>query len=142
MRFRRQSGDAGSTAIPAASDDGRTRRAWGEPGLTVVGSHTRIRGTLKGSGPLLIQGSLEGEIDLEGSLIVPSGGRVDAEAEVRTLDLSGRASGSMKVSEHARIGSTGSFEGNMATPVIETRPGSMLSGRAVITRSGPDSTDD
>ena len=142
MRFRKKTGNGDAIGIPAASDDGRARRALGQPGLTVVGAHTRIRGILKGSGPLLIQGSLEGEIDLEGSLIVPDGGRVDAEAEVTTLELSGRASGSMKVAEHVRIGSTGSFEGSMATPVIETLPGSVLSGRAVITPPKPDATDD
>jgi len=142
LKFLRKSGNPGSTAIPEATDDGSTRRTWGQPGLTVVGSHTRIRGILKGSGPLLIQGSLEGEIELEGSLIVPAGGLVDAEAAVRTLELSGRASGSMKVSEHARIGSTGRFEGSMSTPVIETSPGSVLSGRAAITRSVPETTDD
>lgn len=142
MIFGKKTGNEGTTGIPESADDGRPRRTWGQPGLTVVGSHTRIRGILKGRGPLLIQGSLEGEIDLEGSLIVPDGGRVDADAEVRTLELSGHACGSMKVAEHARIGSTGSFEGSMATPVIETLPGSVLSGRAIITRPKPDATDD
>jgi cytoskeletal protein CcmA (bactofilin family) len=140
--FGKKTGNEGTAGIPEAADDGRPRRTWGQSGLTVVGSHTRIRGILKGRGPLLIQGSLEGEIDLEGSLIVPDGGRVDAEADVQTLELSGHACGSMKVAEHVRIGSTGSFEGSMATPVIETLPGSVLSGRAIITRPKPDATDD
>jgi cytoskeletal protein CcmA (bactofilin family) len=142
LRFRKKPASSEATGIPEATDDGSTRRTWGEPGLTVVGSHTRIRGTLKGSGPLLIQGSIEGEIDLEGSLIVPAGGRVDAEAEVQSLELSGRASGSMRVSDRVHISSTGMFEGKMATPVIETRPGSVLRGRAVITRLARDTTDD
>jgi len=135
LRFRRKQVDPGAAAIPEITDDGNGRRSPGQRGLTVVGSHTRIRGILKGSGPLLVQGRLEGEVELDGSLIVPVGGSVDAEVEARTLELSGRASGSLKVSEHVHIGSTGSFEGDMATPVLETCSGSLLSGRAVITRS-------
>jgi cytoskeletal protein CcmA (bactofilin family) len=91
---------------------------------------------------LLVQGSVEGEIDLQGNMTVSAGGRVEAEAEVQSLELAGRATGSMRVSDHVHISSTGMFEGQMATPVIKTRPGSVLRGRATIaggtsrTRSG------
>ena len=142
MRFRKKPGGTLSPGIPEVNDDGSSRRDWGQPGQTVVGSHTRIRGTLKGSGPLVIQGIIEGEIELEGSMIVSAGGRVDAEAEVQSLELAGRASGSMRASERVRISSTGMFEGRMATPVIETRPGAVLRGKAVITRPGRAITDD
>ena len=142
MRFRKKAGGMRSPGIPSISDDGSSCRDWGQPGQTIVGSHTRIRGTLKGSGPLVIRGIIEGEIELEGSMIVSPGGRVAAEAEVQSLELSGRASGSMIASERVHISSTGMFEGRMASPVIETHPGSVLHGKAIITRPARAITND
>ena len=138
MMFRRNGNGARGqrlTDIPAAPDAGASAPLSTAAGRTIIGAHTRIRGTLRGNGPLLVQGSLQGEIDLSGDLIVSPGGSIEAEVDVQSIDLAGRASGSLRASSRVHIGPTGCFEGQMATPIIDLHPGSVLRGRATI--AGP-----
>ena len=136
MIFRKNANGAKGSSLPDSSSDespGRQQRA----GQTIVGSQTRIRGTLKGTGGMLVQGSVEGEIDLGGGLIISLGGQIEAEADVQTLQICGRASGSMKVSDRVQISSTGSFEGKMSAPLLDMHPGSILRGKASIAGLAP-----
>ncbi len=136
--FRRN--DQGSrvlTLTGATDDSAKTAHPRRSSGQTIIGSHTRFRGTLKGSGPLLVLGSVEGEITLDGDLTVTAGGQVEADVEVQCLELSGKARGTMKVTERAHIGPTGTFEGEIATPVLDMHPGSVLRGRASVAGLDP-----
>ncbi len=47
-------------------------------GRTVIGRQTLVRGVVKGEGPMVIRGAVEGEIVLKGSLSIAATGRVDA----------------------------------------------------------------
>jgi cytoskeletal protein CcmA (bactofilin family) len=101
----------------------------GGGGRTVVGAHTLIRGTLKGDGPLLVRGTVEGEIAVRGGLTVAPSGRVEAEVEARSVELEGEVRGSMRATARVALSASGIFEGEMATPVLEVRPGSIVRGR-------------
>ena len=142
MLFRRNgSGNVPlSLHTPPENEPPAARRS--RPGQTIIGSQTRIRGTLSGSGPMLVRGSVEGEITLDGDLIVTPEGAVDADAAVQCLDLLGHAKGSMKVSDRVLIGPTGTFEGDIATPVLDMHPGSILRGKASIAGLTPVRRDD
>jgi cytoskeletal protein CcmA (bactofilin family) len=98
-------------------------------GRTVIGPQTRIRGTLSGEGPVLVRGAVEGGISIRGGLTIAPTGRVDAEVSARTVDLSGEARGTMRATTRVALSPTGVFEGEMATPLLEVRPGSILRGR-------------
>ena len=50
-------------------------------GRTVIGTHTRIRGTLTGEGSIVVRGTVEGGIAIGGGLTVTASGTVQAEVE-------------------------------------------------------------
>jgi cytoskeletal protein CcmA (bactofilin family) len=105
-------------------------------GRSVVGPGTLIRGTLRGEGPVVIQGAVEGRIDLRGGLTVTATGRVDAEVEARTVLLAGEARGTLRASERVEVASTAIFEGELATPALDVRPGSVVRGRTRVSEPG------
>jgi len=108
-------------------------------GRTVIGPHTRIRGTLRGDGPMMVRGAVVGEIVLRGGLTVATTGRVEADVEAQTVDLQGEARGTIRATGRVAMAETGVFEGEMTTPVLEARPGSVVRGRArVAGLPGPD----
>jgi len=99
---------------------------------TVIGPQTRLKGRLKGQGEVVVCGTVLGEIDIAGPLTLAATGRIDADVEVQSARLSGQARGTMRASGSVRLDATASFEGEIATPVIDLRPGSVLRGRASI----------
>ena len=102
-------------------------------GRTVVGRQTLVRGVVKGDGPVVIRGAVEGEIVLKGSLSVAPGGRVDAEVQAHTVEISGEAQGTMRAAGRVLMSPSAVFEGDMHAASLITQPGSILQGRARIT---------
>lgn len=131
MLFRKRESDGGDAEEKLRqftdSDTGR-----GAARQTLIGTHTRLKGTLKGQGAVVICGTLRGGIDLAGSLTVANGGRIEADIDVQTAQISGRARGTMRAATSVRVEATGVFEGDIATPVLDLRPGSILNGHASI----------
>jgi cytoskeletal protein CcmA (bactofilin family) len=131
--FKRRDAGAGDPSVPAA--DGVLDRLRGAP-RTVIGPHTRFRGTLTGKGTVLVQGSLRGGIDLAGPLAVAEGGSVEAEVSVESARVSGRLQGSLRATTALRVDASGHLEGDISAPTIELSPGSVLRGRASIVGLG------
>ena len=102
-------------------------------GRTVIGRQTLVRGVVKGEGPIVIRGAVEGEIVLNGSLSVAPSGRVDAEVQAHTIEISGEAQGTMRAAGRVLMAASAVFEGDMHAASLITQPGSVLQGRARIT---------
>ena len=130
MLFRRKERPPADPAVAIASPEGLLDPFLpGGGGRTVVGPQTRIRGVIRGEGPVLIQGAVEGEIAIRGGLRIAESGRIDATVEARSVELSGQARGSVRAASRVVLEPTALFEGEMATPVLDVRPGSILRGR-------------
>lgn len=101
-------------------------------GRTVISPHTRIRGSLKGDGSVLVRGTVQGGIAIGGRLMVAETGSVEADVEAQSVEIAGRARGSINAVSRVVLSPTGVFEGRLATPVLDLRPGAVLQGRARI----------
>ncbi|MGH9750460.1 MAG: bactofilin family protein [Candidatus Polarisedimenticolia bacterium] len=101
-------------------------------GRSVVGSQTRISGTLRGEGSILVRGSVDGTLSLGGGLTVAPEGRLRADVEAGTVDLLGEAQGSIVATTRVALSETGRFEGRLTTPILDLRPGAVLRGTARI----------
>jgi cytoskeletal protein CcmA (bactofilin family) len=128
--FKRRDGGVPEPPIPAA--EGVLDRLRGAP-RTVIGPRTRLKGTLTGTGTVLVQGSLRGGIDLAGPLAVAEGATVEAEVAVESARVGGHLQGSLRATSALRVDPSGRLEGDISSPAIELSPGSVLRGRASIT---------
>jgi cytoskeletal protein CcmA (bactofilin family) len=54
-----------------------------------VGTGTRVQGTIRGKGNLLLEGTVDGQVVLEDDVAIAPGGRVDGEVKARAVDVSG-----------------------------------------------------
>lgn len=130
MLFKKRNEDSATPAQPMVGDRIREDLTLQGGGRTVIGSRTRIRGAIRGEGPVVIHGQVDGAIVLRGGLTITSIGRVTAEVEVQSLELAGEARGSIRAVTRVLVSPTGLFEGEIATPVLQVQPGSIVSGRA------------
>ena len=94
-----------------------------------VGGGTVLSGEAVFKGMLRIDGHLTGRISSDkGTLIVSSGGRVDADIEVATAKINGVVNGDITASERLELGRTAQVQGNIQTPVLVIEQGAVFEG--------------
>jgi cytoskeletal protein CcmA (bactofilin family) len=130
MLFRKRSESPAAVPAPGVPSAAAPIAVAIGGGGTVVGAQTRVRGVIRGSGPVLVRGSVKGEILIKGGLTVSSTGLIEADVEAQSVELSGEARGAVRATSRVVMSPTGVFEGEMATPVLEVQPGSVVRGRA------------
>ncbi len=94
-----------------------------------VGGGTTLSGEVVFKGMLRVDGHLTGRIGSEkGTLIVSSGGRVDADVEVATAKINGIINGDIIASERLELGRTAEVHGNIQAPVLVIEQGAIFEG--------------
>jgi cytoskeletal protein CcmA (bactofilin family) len=99
---------------------------------TVIGPRTRVRGSLRGEGAVLICGTLKGDILVNGGLTIAPGASVEARVEVERARVAGHVEGELRARDSVRIDGTGTIDGGLASPSVDMKFGSTLRGRASI----------
>ena len=98
--------------------------------ITTIGRGIVIAGEVKGGEDLVIDGKVDGTIELrQHALTVGPTGRVKAQLSAKSVVVLGEVSGTIQASERVRIGETGSVEGAVAAPRLVMADGAQLRGR-------------
>ena len=96
---------------------------------SVIGSGIQVKGRLSGSGGVRIEGTFEGEIALDGLLVVAESGRVTCEnLHAKTVVVMGIVQGNI-TAERVEIRRTGRVWGNVTTSAFATEEGAFLRGQ-------------
>lgn len=96
---------------------------------SVLGEGTNLNGRLTGRGGVRIEGSFEGEISLNGLLVIGTTGRVTCEqVQANTVIIAGALRGNI-VADKVEIRSTGRVWGNITTGAFATEEGAFLRGQ-------------
>ena len=121
---------AAAAARPASADRGARNNAQ-------VGKSIKFKGEISGSEDLVIDGEVEGTIELrDNSLIVGPNGNVRAQIKARTITVQGRLEGNVHAGERIEIRKTGSLEGDLVTPRIVIEDGAVFRGSIDILKPG------
>jgi len=96
---------------------------------SVLGSNVICKGSLGGSGGVRIEGGFEGDINLDGMLVVGETGRVKCQNLKATIVIvAGSVQGDI-TAEKVEIRSTGRVWGNVTTTSFSTEEGAFLRGQ-------------
>src|SRR5690606_21633565 len=79
---------------------------------TVIGANTTFVGTIKTDGNVRIDGTLEGDIEILGNLIIGETGRVIATIKAQNVHVSGAVKGEITAVEQLEISPTGKVWGD------------------------------
>jgi len=96
---------------------------------TIIGSSVHVSGNFNGKGNMIIEGSLEGEITIEGILYVGDGARVVANIEAKEARLGGNINGNIKIKEYLEISSSAIINGNITTNMLSIAKGAAINGK-------------
>lgn len=99
------------------------------PSSTVIAAGAALTGALQGEGVIQVEGTVEGEVNLKGAVIVTPTGLVKGPVTADVIRIAGRIEGNVTAREHLLLEKTGALEGDMTTPSLEVVDGGRLNGR-------------
>lgn len=103
------------------------KRAINENKMTgFLDKDTHIKGDLSFKGSFRIDGSFNGTIDSESTLIVGENGKIEAEIKVGYIVVNGEIKGNIQAKEKVEINSTGRVIGSVTAPKLVVEEGAYL----------------
>lgn len=94
-----------------------------------VGNGTTLTGEANFKGMLRVDGHLSGRVSSQdGTLIVSSGGQVDADVEVSVAQIYGTVNGDIIASKRIELGRVARVTGNIQTPALVIEQGAIFEG--------------
>ena len=95
----------------------------------MIGPDIHIKGTVTGGEDLIIQGKVEGTIDLRGhEVFVGQSGRVVADIKARRVEIEGEVTGDVNGLEKVVIAHSGKVWGNIVAPRVTLEDGAVFKG--------------
>ena len=99
-----------------------------------VGTGTTVSGDAEFKGMLRVDGHFSGRVRSEkGTLIVSSGGLVEADVEVSTARVNGTLNGDIVAAERIEFGRSARVRGNIQTPALVIEEGAIFEGQCRMT---------
>jgi len=103
--------------------------------LAMIGPSIHFKGELTGEEGLIIDGSIEGTIDLKGNeLIVGENGDIKADVYAKTIKVNGVLNGELYGVEKVHITHTGEVTGNIYSPKVVIEEGAKFKGSIDMTQ--------
>lgn len=95
----------------------------------MIGPSIVIKGEVTGSEDLLIQGKVEGKINLSGNQVsVGENGEVNADIHAKVVKIDGKVTGDITGVEKVVIAKSGNVHGNIVAPRVTLEDGAMFKG--------------
>ena len=98
-------------------------------GSATIGPSIRIQGDLSGDEDLLVEGQVEGKIDLrQNGVTIGKSGRVRADVYGRTISVEGEVEGNLFADEQIVVRHSGRVQGNLTAPRVSLEDGAKFKG--------------
>ena len=95
----------------------------------MIGSSIEIKGTVTGDEDLVIQGKVEGSIELGAhEVTVGESGKVNADITARTVRIDGEVAGDIRGNEKVVITKSGNVRGNIVAPRMTLEDSAIFKG--------------
>jgi len=107
-----------------------------QPSGGIITSTLLIKGEVRGSEDLYIDGEVQGTIHLSnGRVTVGPHGKIAADVDAREIVVRGKVTGALRGRERVEIGSTGEVRGDISTQRIAIGEGAQMHSKVEITRA-------
>lgn len=104
------------------------RDAPAQPGGTFIGPNIALEGTISGSEPVLIEGTVRGNIKVSGDLRIGTKARVEATVHARNVVVEGKLNGDLSADERVELVASATVNGNIKAPKIIVAEGAKFRG--------------
>src|SRR5882762_7966425 len=95
---------------------------------TFFGPNVTIDGTVTGSEPVLIEGTVRGKINLSGELRIGTKARIEATVHAKNVIVEGKLTGDISADDRVELVASATVDGNIKAPKIIVAEGARFRG--------------
>src|SRR6056297_3215321 len=95
---------------------------------TVIGPSIKVKGNFHGKGNIIIEGSLEGSIKTDSSLLIGEKAIVKADIKAKEAVINGSVNGNINIDKDLSLGKTASVKGDVICAQISISQGAKING--------------
>lgn len=109
----------------------QTTKPFGEvqnQAINIISEGTIIKGDISSAGDIRIDGTLNGNIEAKGRLVIGPKGRVEGEINCSNVEISGYLKGKIKVLELLNMKAEAKVYGEIVAGKLAVEPGSVFTG--------------
>ncbi len=101
-------------------------------GRNVLSSDVEIKGKVKFTNDLVVDGLIEGEIHSDGSLTVGENARIKAEVHTRSVVVYGKVHGNITVTDRVELKANAELIGDIKAATISIEAGAIFVGKSTV----------
>jgi cytoskeletal protein CcmA (bactofilin family) len=98
----------------------------------VLSSDVEIKGSVKFTNDLVVDGKIEGEISSEGSLTVGENARIKAEVKTATVVVYGKVHGNLTATDRVELKSSAEVVGDIKAKTLSIEAGAIFVGKSTV----------
>jgi len=98
----------------------------------VLANDVEIKGSIKFSHDLIIDGKIDGEVHSDGSLTVGENAHIKGEVKTRTVTIFGKIEGNVTVQERCELKSNAIMVGDIAAGTLAIEEGATFMGQSLV----------
>ena len=122
-------GQPSFTPQPPAPAPAPSRAPAAKVETSSIGPGLRVNGHVAGDEDLVVEGYVEGKIELPGNLVrVGAQGRIKADVHGRVADIAGQVEGNVFAEEQVLVRASGTVRGNLTAPRVSLEDGAKFKG--------------
>jgi cytoskeletal protein CcmA (bactofilin family) len=95
---------------------------------TFFSANVTIDGTVTGSDPVLIEGTVRGKVNLTGELRIGTKARIEATVHAKNVTIEGKLTGDVSADERVELVASATVDGNIKAPKIVVAEGARFRG--------------
>ena len=115
--------------------DGQSEKGGTEDIIAFVGTGVEFKGTISYSGTVRIDGSLEGEIRTDGTLLIGEDAVIQAKISAGMIVCKGKITGDVVAKEGVKLRAPAVITGSVKTPVLSMESGVLFNGGLEMSQS-------
>jgi cytoskeletal protein CcmA (bactofilin family) len=115
---------AAAAAAPARTSPAATRN--------ILSTDVEIKGTVKFTNDLVVDGKIEGEITSDGNLTVGENARIKAEIKTATVIVYGKVHGNLTATDRVELKSSAEVVGDIKAKTLSIEAGAIFVGKSTV----------
>lgn len=103
---------------------------------TLIGAETRFTGRIEGKDNYIVNGTVEGDCDIDGVILLSEQGRWIGNIQAVNIVIAGEVQGDITAGEKLELTPTARVSGRISSPVIAIAEGAIHQGEIRMAREG------
>jgi cytoskeletal protein CcmA (bactofilin family) len=100
---------------------------------TVIGPDVHLKGGIQGRSDMEIHGTVEGDVKLEGHLLIGENGKLTGDVWATSVIVQGEVSGNVTAREKVQLGASSKMKGDLRANSLSIQEGALFQGRVAET---------